>query len=173
MIEIRLHGRGGQGAVTAAEILAIAFFKEGKYPQAFPKFGPERRGAPVEAYCRVDDKFIDLRTQIYEPDYLLVLDKGLINLGITKGVKKNGIVVINSDKPLKVDNFKVYTVDASNIAMEILGRPIVNTAVLGAFAKTGIVKLDSIIEAIKERMPAKIVDKNIQAVRRAYDETKV
>ncbi|MFH1630793.1 MAG: pyruvate ferredoxin oxidoreductase subunit gamma [Candidatus Aenigmatarchaeota archaeon] len=172
MIEIRFHGRGGQGAVTAAEILAIAFFKEGKFSQAFPKFGPERRNAPVESYCRVDDTFINLRTQVYEPDHLIVLDKGLIELGITNGLKKNGVVVINSDTPVKVNGFKVYHVDASKIAMEVLGRPIVNTAMLGAFARTGAVKLDSVLEALKERMNPKIVEKNILAIKRAYEEAK-
>jgi pyruvate ferredoxin oxidoreductase gamma subunit len=173
MIEIRLHGRGGQGVVTVSEVLAIAGFKQGKYTQAFPNFGPERRNAPVEAYCRVDDKFVNLRTQIYAPDYLLVLDDGLLKLNITKGLKKNGVIVMNTKKKIdfpKADGFTVYKVDAFKIAVEAIGKPIVSTAMAGAFAITGVISLRNIIEAIKDKFPAEVVEQNIVAVRRAYEE---
>ena len=173
MIEIRLHGRGGQGAVTASEVLAIAAFKDGKFSQAFPSFGPERTGAPVESYCRIDDVFINMRTHIYEPDFLIVLDPSLLEtVDITKGLKKSGTIIINSEKKPEF-NYKVFYVNASKIAMDILGRPIVNTAMLGAFAKaTGIVTMQSIESALKERFPGPLAEKNIAAVKRAYDETK-
>ncbi|MBI5061366.1 MAG: 2-oxoacid:acceptor oxidoreductase family protein [Candidatus Aenigmarchaeota archaeon] len=170
MIEVRAHGRGGQGVITVGEILAIAGFKEGKFTQAFPNFGPERRNAPVEAFLRIDSKFINLRTQIYYPDYLLVLDDGLLGLNITKGLKKNGTIVINTKKDIKMSGYTLYRIDAVKIAMETIGRPIVSTAMAGAFAMTGVISLRSIIEAVRERFPPEIIDKNILAVRRAYEE---
>ena len=173
MIEIRIHGRGGQGAVTASEILAIASFKDGKFSQAFPSFGPERSGAPVEAYCRIDKKFINLRTHIYEPDILLVLDSSLIkSVDITKGLKKNGTIIINSETKPKLF-YKLYNIDATSIAMDTIGKPIVNTAMLGAFAKaTKLVSLKSIEEALKEKFSGTLLEKNLQAVRKAYNEVK-
>lgn len=170
MIEIRLHGRGGQGAVTAAEILAVAGFLDGKMTQAFPRFGPERRNAPVEAYCRFDSEFISLRAPIYEPDCIVVLDPGLLELGATEGIKPDGIAVINSDKPVRINGHKVYRIDATGIATKVLGRPIVNTAMLGAVAKTGLVSLQSILNAISQKMPSKIVAINQEAVKQAYNE---
>ncbi|MBI5332357.1 MAG: pyruvate ferredoxin oxidoreductase subunit gamma [Candidatus Aenigmarchaeota archaeon] len=175
MIEIRLHGRGGQGAVTAAEVLAIAVFRDGKQSQAFPRFGPERSGAPVEAYCRIDDKFINLRTQVYNPTHLIVLDQSLTKVvDVTQGLAKNGIIIINSEESIDIPGYKVYNIDATKIAMEALGKPIVNTAILGAFAKaTKLVTLDSIIEAIKERFDEKLAGKNIVAIKKAYEELRV
>lgn len=174
MIEIRIHGRGGQGAVTASEALAVAAFKDGKFSQAFPSFGPERTGAPVEAYCRIDDRFISIRTHVYEPDYIIVLDESLLSvIDITKGLKKGGVIVINSEKKPKV-NFRTYSIDATRIALDFLGKPIVNTAMLGAFAKaTKLISMKSIEEAIKERFSGEIAAKNIEAIRRAYKETKL
>ncbi|MFH0836635.1 MAG: pyruvate ferredoxin oxidoreductase subunit gamma [Candidatus Aenigmatarchaeota archaeon] len=173
MIEIRAHGRGGMGTVTAAELLAVAAFKDGKYAQAFPKFTPERSGAPVESYCRIDDKFITLRTQVYNPTHLLVLDPSLTKvIDVTQGLAKNSIIVINSEQDIEIPGFDVYTIDATKIAVETLGKPIVNTAILGAFARaTKLVSLESIIEAIKERFDEKLAEKNIKAIKRAYDET--
>jgi pyruvate ferredoxin oxidoreductase gamma subunit len=172
MIEIRIHGRGGQGAVTASEILAVAAFKDGKFSQAFPKFGPERSGAPVEAYCRIDDKYIDIRSQIYEPDHLIVLDESLTKVvDVTKGLKKGGIVVANSETPMDFKGFKTFTTDATKVALEVIGKPIVNTTMLGAFVKaTKIVTLKSVEEAIKERFDKELADKNITAIRRSCDE---
>jgi len=174
MIEIRVHGRGGQGAVTASEILAIAAFKDGKFSQAFPKFGPERSGAPVESYCRIDNKYIDTRTQVYNPNYLIVLDCSLLEMvDVTKGLKKNSIIILNSHKCHKLGNFKTFSVDATKIALDIFGKPIVNTVMLGAFVKaTDIVTLKSVEVAIKERFEKDVANKNIKAVRRAYNECK-
>ena len=166
----RLRERG----VNQAEIIAQAASIEGKYSQAFPKFGPERTGAPVEAYCRIDDRFIDLRTQVYSPNHIIVLDDSLLSIAdATNGLDKKGYVIINSAKSQKINGFKTYNVDATKIALEVLGMPIVNTAMLGAFAKaTGIVKLKSIEKAIGEKFTADLTDRNIKAVRKAYDETK-
>lgn len=142
---------------------------DGKWTQAFPRFGPERRNAPVEAYCRFDSEYIALRAPIYTPDCIVVLDAGLLELGILDGLKPNGCVVINSDKPVKIDGHKVYRIDATGIATKVLGRPIVNTAMLGSVAKTGLVSLKSILTAISERMPQKIVAINQEAVKQSYD----
>ncbi|MFH1420965.1 MAG: pyruvate ferredoxin oxidoreductase subunit gamma [Candidatus Aenigmatarchaeota archaeon] len=171
MIEIRIHGRGGQGAVTASELLAIAAFKDGKFTQAFPKFGPERGGAPVEAYCRVDDKFILLRTDVYDPNYLIVLDKTLLKaVDVTKGFQKDGVVVVNTDECTKINGFETHCIDATKIALETLGRPIVNTTALGAFvAFTNVVSLKSLEAALAERFSGDILVKNIDAVRKAHD----
>ena len=133
MHEIRIHGRGGQGAVSAAELLARAAFKDGKYSQAFPYFGVERRGAPVQAFCRIDDRFIRMRQNVYEPDCVIVLDSTLLDVvDVEQGLKENGLVVLNTRK--RVDRKNVKTIDATSIALETLGRPIVNTVMLGAFA---------------------------------------
>jgi pyruvate ferredoxin oxidoreductase gamma subunit len=174
MIEIRIHGKGGQGAVTAAEVLAIAAFHDGKFSQAFPSFGPERSGAPVESYCRIDDKFINLRTHVYEPDYLIILDDSLLSaVDVTKGLKRDGNIVINSAEKTKSD-FRIFNIDATKIALDILGKPIVNTAMLGAFAKaTKIVTMKSLEEALKEKFSGTLLEKNIQAVKKAYDEMKI
>lgn len=175
MIEIRFHGRGGQGAVTAARLLAEAAFIEGKYAQAFPFFGAERRGAPVLAFARIDDKPIRVRTQIYNPDYVVVLDPSLPEvLDVSSGVKQGGTVVLNSKKGLCFPHAKCAKVDATAVAMETLGAAITNTAMLGAFAKaTGAVKLESIVEVIKRYFSAKLVDKNVAAIKAAYERTEV
>jgi pyruvate ferredoxin oxidoreductase gamma subunit len=172
--EIRVHGRGGQGAVTTAELIAVAAFKDGRFSQALPKFGPERRGSPVEAYCRLSDEFITLRTQVYEPDYVMVLDDSLTGTSdITQGLPKKGVILINSETKKSFGAFKTYTLNANKIANEILGRPIVNTVMLGAFAKaTKLISLDSLLEAIGERFEGAVREKNMLAVKRAYEETK-
>jgi len=174
MIEIRIHGRGGQGAVTASDILAVAAFKDGKFTQAFPKFGPERSGAPVEAYCRIDDKYIDIRTQVYEPNYLIVLDETLLDIiDVTKGLAKDGVIVINSAKAREIPGFKTFTLDATRVALNIIGKPIVNTVMLGAFIRaTNLIKIESIEEALNERFGGDMAKKNIEAIRRACDECK-
>jgi len=179
MIEIRFHGRGGQGAVIASKILASALFKEGKYAQAFPAFGSERRGAPVMAFTRVDKKEITRRSMIYEPDHVVVLDEPILELvDVTAGLKENGWILINSPKgPAsfpKLARFRVATVDANRIAAENgLGSkssPVVNTVILGAFAKiTGLVGLEAVLEGIKEYVPAKI-EANIAAAKAAYSQ---
>lgn len=173
VIEIRIHGRGGQGAVTAAELLAVSAFKDGKFSQAFPKFGPERRGSPIESYCRISKEFINLRTEVYTPDHIIVLDDSLPRIvDITEGLRERGIILINSDRERRFNNYDVYSLDANRIAMEVLGRPIVNTVMLGAFAKaTRLISLENLIESIKERFRGEIREKNVMAVERAYKET--
>ena len=180
MDEIRFHGRGGQGAVIGSEVLAHAFFIENKYVQAFPSFGVERRGAPVTAFCRVDDKTINLRNQIYTPDCVVVLDSSLLQTaGVTQGLKNRGIVVINGRKEpshyqsFVGDDFRLSVVDASAIAVEYhLGsssNPIVNTAILGAFSRaTGLVTIESVEKAIEEYVPFQ-KDNNIKAAHAAFE----
>jgi pyruvate ferredoxin oxidoreductase gamma subunit len=173
--EIRVHGRGGQGAVTTAELIAIAAFKDGKFSQAMPNFGPERRGSPVEAYCRLSGEFIMLRTQVYGPDYVIVLDDSLPGVvDITRGLAKGGMVLINSEEKKKFGAFATHTLDANKIAMEVLGKPIVNTVMLGAFAKaTRLVSLGSLLQAVEERFEdGGIKEKNMLAIKKAYEETK-
>lgn len=175
MIEIRFHGRGGQGAVTAAEILAKAAFEDGKYSQAFPFFGVERRGAPVMAFTRIDDKPIQIRYQVQNPDYVIVLDDGLLDVvNIFSGIKDDGKVIINTNKKEKLAENKdkeVYDIDATGIALENLGVPIVNTIMLGSFSnKSNEVSLDSIIKVIKETFPGKLGHKNSKAAEVAYEQ---
>ena len=172
MIEIRFHGRGGQGAVTAAEILAKAAFLDGKYVQAFPFFGVERRGAPVMAFTRIDDNPIEIRYQVYNPDYVLVLDDGLISVvDVFSGLKEDSEVIINLTEEYKKEaTHKVHNIDATGIALDILGRNIVNTIILGYFAKkTGVVSLDSLIQVIKETFPGKGGELNAEATKKAYE----
>ncbi|WP_296856333.1 pyruvate ferredoxin oxidoreductase subunit gamma [uncultured Methanobrevibacter sp.] len=165
MIEIRFHGRGGQGAVTAAEILAKAAFK------AFPFFGVERRGAPVMAFTRIDSEPINLRYQVYNPDHVIVLDDGLLSVvDVYSGLKEDGEVIINTHEKVESASHKVFDVDATGIALEILGVNIVNTIILGYFAKkTGEVSIESLIEVIKETFPGPIGEKNAVAAQKAYD----
>ncbi|MFH1835425.1 MAG: pyruvate ferredoxin oxidoreductase subunit gamma [Methanobacteriota archaeon] len=190
MTEIRFHGRGGQGAVTAATILAIAGFKDGKFTQAFPRFGVERRGAPVEAFTRMDDKFIRRKSAVYEPDILVVLDSTLFGIPassgkesgatpgpmILEGLKEGGTVIINTNKDPEsfgIHNTKVKTVDVTALAMEVLGRDIVNTAMLGAFAGfTGMVSVDGITDGINEHFSGSIAAKNVDLVKKVYKEAK-
>jgi len=182
MIEIRIHGRGGQGAVLASEVLASAFFREGKFVQAFPAFGVERRGAPVTAFTRLDDQPIRIRNFIYEPDHIIILDPTLIeSTQVDSGLKENGWIIINTDRPSKAfgqfSKFRVATVDANRIAVEYkLGSPtapIVNTAILGAFAKvTGMVAVDSVVEAMKEFVPSNKAG-NAAAIKEAYERAKI
>jgi pyruvate ferredoxin oxidoreductase gamma subunit len=180
MIEIRWHGRGGQGAVTAVEILALAAIEEGKYAQGFPSFGPERRGAPVMAFNRIADKPIKVRSGIYQPDVVVVLDPSLLKLEpVTKGLKPGGLLIVNTTKPAeeirKILNYKgtLYTVDAAHIAKEVLGVPITNTTMLGAvFQASQALNLDSLKNPIEHRF-GKQADKNMMAVKRAAKEVKL
>lgn len=171
MFEIRIHGRGGQGAVTASELLAVAAFEDGNYSQAFPKFGPERTGAPVEAFCRISDKPIQLRMHSYEPDYVIVMDETLVGtVNVLAGTKENGLVLLNSKKDASLGR-KTYEVDATGIALEAMGKNIVSATMLGAFSRaSGIVSLDSIVNAIRGKFPEEIARRNVDAARRAFDE---
>ena len=179
MIEIRWHGRGGQGAVTSAEILAEAAISEGKYAQAFPSFGPERRGAPVLAFNRINaNQSIRIRSSVTEPDVVVVLDPGLMSVvNVTTGIKTGGIVIVNTTKsPQQIkDEFKinssVATIAATRIALETLGVPITNTTMIGAVIKaTEAVKMDSLFDPIRRRF-GRLADKNIDAMKKAYIET--
>jgi pyruvate ferredoxin oxidoreductase gamma subunit len=180
MFEVRLHGRGGQGAVTSAELLALATINEGKYGQAFPSFGPERRGAPVVAFFRSDDKQIKVRTEITNPDLVLVLDPSILRIvKVTAGLKDDGILVANTkytadeireELDLKC---KLAVVNATRIAFEELGIPVTNTTMLGALLKAKpIVNPDSLIGPLQERF-GRIAEKNINAFKRAMGETEL
>ena len=181
LTEIRWHGRGGQGAVTSTELVARAAISEGKYAQAFPAFGAERRGAPVVAFLRIDrDKPIRVRTEVDEPDVVLVLDPGLLPVvDVTSGLKADGVLVINTPKEqgeIREEvgiNCSIVTVDATKIARELLGVPIVNTSMIGALLKAvEVVKVESMIEPLKERF-GRLAERNIAAMKRAYEETSV
>lgn len=175
MKEIRIHGRGGQGSVTAAELLAVAAFDDGKYTQAFPAFGVERRGAPVMAFVRLNDKPIRLRSQIYEPDYVIVQDATLVDVvNVASGAKPDGIILINTEKkPASFDlNTKasIKTLDATKLALDLIGKPIVNTTLVGAFAGvSGLIRPESIKNAVMERFPGKVGERNAKAIQAAYD----
>ncbi len=180
-IEIRWHGRGGQGAVTAAMILAEAAIYQGKYAQAFPEFGAERRGAPVKAYTRISDEPIYTRAPIIEPNAVVVLDPSLSPSLYVEGLKKDGLLIINTKKSIAEikkdvgrDDIKIARVDATKIALEILKAPFVNMAMLGAVAKViPVIDVSYIEEAIKENFRPKIAEANIQAMRRALNEVEI
>ncbi len=174
MRELRIHGRGGQGSVTAAELIATAAFTAGVYSQAFPAFGVERRGAPVQAFVRFSDEKIRLRSQIYEPDYIIVQDSTLIHdVNVFAGMSAGGIAIINTEKDLKYnlpEGVKLITIDATKIAMEEIGRPITNTTLMGAFAAaSGEITLDALEGAIRSRFDGKLADTNVSAAKRAYN----
>lgn len=178
MIEIRFHGRGGQGTVIASKILADAISMEGKYIQAYPEFGVERRGAPVYAFIRIDDKPIYDKSKIYEPDHVVVVDPTLVEvIDVTEGLKEGGWIIINTDKKpeeLKFPKkFKVATVNATEIAVKhklgTLAAPIVNTAIVGAVVKVlNLAKLESVLEAVREGVPVK-PEENTAAAKEAYE----
>jgi len=177
-LELRFHGRGGEGAVTAATILARAAVLEGKYAQAIPSFGAERRGAPVEVYSRISDKPIEKHSQVRNPDAVVVLDYELIKMvNVLAGLKPNGIAIVNSPVNNSLDNVKTFCVDATKIAknhnLVISGWPTVNTAILGAVSKAlGIVSIDSISNAIAEQFSSPNIAKaNAAAALDAYKET--
>jgi len=176
MIELRIHGRGGQGVVTASRLLAEAFHHDGKYTQSIPMYGTERRGAPLTAFVRVDDVRVRERDLVHEPDIVVCLDPLISKRrGIMAGLKSGGLLLLNYPHPPEevqvTGDFKVATVDATKIALEVLKRPITNTAILGAFSKvTGLLKLESIEKAIMQRFPGRIGEMNIATVRRSYEE---
>jgi len=181
LVEIRWHGRGGQGAVTSAELLAQAAINEGKYAQAFPAFGAERRGAPVMAFVRIDSRQpIRIRAEVTEPDVVMVLDPGLLRVvNVTSGLKEDGVLVVNTPKGpdgIKLEagvKWSVATVDATKIARELLGIPIVNTAMIGALLKANeVVKLESLFEPLKERF-GRLAERNINSMQKAYEVTVV
>lgn len=187
MIEIRWHGRGGQGAKTASLLLADVAFSTGSYIQGFPEYGPERMGAPITAYNRIDNKPILLHSNIYEPDFVVVVDDTLIGpVDVTDGLKSNGAILINTSKSgdeirkgLKGYSGKVYTIDATKISMDLLRANFPNTALLAAIIRiTNIMDKNALetnmMESFKHKFAKKpdVIEPNIQAVRRAYDEVK-
>jgi pyruvate ferredoxin oxidoreductase gamma subunit len=178
MEQIRVHGRGGQGVVTAAELIAIAAYNSGKYSQAFPNFGVERSGAPIQSYARISDTEIITHEQIYEPSVLIIQDASLIgHVNVFDGHDKNTIVIINAAKKdypnLNLKTKKIFFTPATETALEIFGKNIVNTIILGAFAKyTGLISLESLEKAVKEKFKEKgeeIIKKNIQAIINIYE----
>jgi 2-oxoacid:acceptor oxidoreductase gamma subunit (pyruvate/2-ketoisovalerate family) len=179
MVEIRFHGRGGQGTVVASKVLADAIAKEGNWVQAYPEFGVERRGSPVVAFIRIDNKRIYDKSRIYHPDHVVVVDPTLVEaIDITEGLKEGGTIIINSDrKPEEFPfhgKFKVRTVNATEIAVKHklgnLAAPIVNTAITGAVVKVlGLTKLESLTQAIREAIAIKPED-NVKAAQEAYEQ---
>jgi 2-oxoacid:acceptor oxidoreductase gamma subunit (pyruvate/2-ketoisovalerate family) len=176
--EIRIHGRGGQGAVTAARMLASAFVLEGKYVASFPMYGFERRGAPVQAFTRVDEKPIREKTQVYNPDLMMVIDPTLMKIaGLFAGLKPEGILIVNSpnfntqmDKNIKVAG----VIDATKIAVEEIGRDIPNTCLCGAFAAvTKWVSIESVIKCIADYQSGDMLQRNIRSAERGYREVKI
>jgi pyruvate ferredoxin oxidoreductase gamma subunit len=176
MFEVRIHGRGGQGVVTAAEMLSVAAFLEGKHAQAFPSFGSERTGAPVVAFCRIDDREIRLREPIQAPDALIVQDPTLFRaLEVTEGLKPDGYIIVNTSRAIgemplpKLPARHAITLSATELAVKYVGRPSPNTALLGAFAaEVGIVSLDSVLEAIRRAFPGRVGEANVEAARAAH-----
>ncbi len=180
-VEIRFHGRGGQGAVTAATLLVAAALRDGKWGQAIPSFGAERRGAHVLAFARVSSRYVPLHSQVRRPRVLVVLDPGLLVAErgrVLSGLREGGVVVANTPLPVDVGAARLFMVDATRIAKElgliVSGWPVVNTAMLGALARaTGVVTIDSVVRAIKEYWSGRprVAELNAEAARRAYEET--
>lgn len=187
MVEIRWHGRGGQGAKTASLLLADAAFDTGKYIQGFPEYGPERMGAPITAYNRISDDRITIHSNIYEPDYVVVVDESLLKaVDVTAGLKEDGGIVINTQKSpdevrplLKEYQGGVYTVDAKEISLSTIGRYFPNTPMLGAVVKvSGIMDEDKFINSMKESFAHKfatkpeVIEGNMKAIEKAMQEVK-
>ena len=180
MFEVRIHGRGGQGVVTAAEMLSVAAFLEGKHAQAFPSFGSERTGAPVVAFCRIADAEIRLREPIQAPDALIVQDPTLFKaLDVLEGLKPNGYLIVNTSRNFaeihldaavaRLPQGHSRTVPATELALKYVNRPAPNTALLGAFAAlVGVVSLESVLEAIRRAFPGKVGQANVEAARAAH-----
>lgn len=185
MLEIRWHARAGQGAKTASYLLAETAMEAGKYIQAFPEYGPERTGAPMKAYTRISNKPIRIHSQIYNPDVVVVLDKSLIGkVNILEGLPSDGIIIVNTTQDPKeirnqlgITDRKIYTVDATGIALETIGRPIPNTPMLGALIKVvPIISLDDVLTQLKKkfegRFKPEVIEGNLNAIKRAYEEVK-
>ena len=178
LVEVRFHGRGGQGAWTASLLLARAGLKEERYIQSFPSFGPERAGAPITAYTRISDGPIHIHSSVYEPDVVVVLDPTLLGPAVVEGMRPETKLVVNTGQTpaevkerLGLEDAETWVVDATSLALKVLGRPITNTAMLGAFVRaTGIVKLESLLEATRERFTGRIGDLNLEVIETAYKE---
>lgn len=186
MVEIRWHARAGQGAVTAAKVLAEVALKEGLYIQAFPEYGPEREGAPLRAFNRISPRPIRIRATVVNPDVIAILDETLITSGVDllEGTTNGTVILVNSQQgsgkireTLGAEGTKIFTVDATHIALETIGRPFPNTPMLGALVRvTGLVKLENLLEEIREslgkKFSQKVMEGNLQAVKRAYEEVR-
>jgi pyruvate ferredoxin oxidoreductase gamma subunit len=182
VFQVRIHGRGGQGVVTAAEILAVAAFNEGKHAQAFPSFGSERMGAPVVAFCRMDDRPIRSREPVMEPDALIIQDPTLLHsVDVFSGLASNGYVLINSSRTLdelgmgelvrSLPLGHAHSLPATDLALTHVGRPIPNAVLLGGFsAQTQVIRLESALAAIRERFAGALSDKNCAAATAGYRE---
>ena len=181
MFQVRIHGRGGQGVVTAAEMLSIAAFEEGRHAQAFPSFGSERTGAPVVAFCRIADQEIRLREPIMAPDALIIQDPTLLHqVDVFAGLKPDGYILINTSKTFAELGLadlvcshraeRLRTVSATDLALRHVGRPVPNVPLLGGFAAmSGIIQLASVVKAIHDRFSGKLADGNIAAATEAYN----
>ena len=171
MKEIRIHARAGQGAITTASLLGYAYFTKGMYPYAFPHFGAARMGAPMNAFVRVDSKPVRLRSQIYEPDYVIVVDATLLRgFNCFAGLKEEGVAIVNFREGIEIPKLKptqkLYVLPANEIAMKTIGRPLGNTALLGAFsAATGELNEEALVAAIKTRFSGKALEGNIEAIK--------
>ncbi|MFZ4394932.1 MAG: 2-oxoacid:acceptor oxidoreductase family protein [Kiritimatiellia bacterium] len=175
MIEVRWHGRGGQGGFTAARLLgmAAALF-EGRFALAFPAFGPERRGAPVLGFTRIDDRKVTDRSAVTACDIVVVLDDTLLGPGVVKGLRAGGVVVVNTARQELLialpEGGRLVRADAAALALDVLGKPIANTAMLGVLAAaTGVVSLSSIEKAVRHEMPAKLAELNVALLRKAAE----
>jgi pyruvate ferredoxin oxidoreductase gamma subunit len=176
MKEIRIHGRGGQGSLVLAQFMAIAALEDGKHGQAFPFLGGggERRGKPIQAFCRLSDRPVRIRSRVDEPDYLIVQDATIFNEeNILEGLKEGGMILVNTGKsPVELGlegNFRVFTFSADDLARSILGRPIMNTALLGAFAAvTRELSLEAVLKAVRSRFPGELGEKNARVVEESY-----
>lgn len=178
MFQVRIHGRGGQGVVTAAELLSIAAFREGRFAQAFPSFGSERTGAPVVAYCRISDREIRVREPILAPDALIIQDPTLLHqVEVFSGLAEGGAILINTSRSFAElglaeleGRFRTCSVPAGELARRFVGRPLPNAALLGAFAAlSGLLSLESVAAAIREKFPARVALPNIAAATAAYE----
>ncbi|MCX5697885.1 MAG: 2-oxoacid:acceptor oxidoreductase family protein [Candidatus Omnitrophica bacterium] len=175
MKEIRIHARAGQGAITTAALLGYVYFLKGMYPYAFPNFGAARMGAPMNAFVRVDSKPVRLRSQIYEPDYLLIADPTLLRgYNCFSGLKEDGVAIIDGTKDTEIPKLKpgqrAFVIPAKEIALKTIGRPLGNTALLGGFcAATNEFSLDSLLEAITKRFKGKALEGNIAAAKQGYE----
>lgn len=180
MLQIRIHGRGGQGVVTAAEMLSIAAFEQGRHAQAFPSFGSERTGAPVIAYCRIDDQQIRLREPILAPDVLIVQDPTLLHqVDVFQGLQPDGYVLINSKRSFhelglaeiekRFRHERLVTVPATEIALKHVGRPLPNAVLLGGFAAlSGLITLEAVDHAIRTKFSGKVAENNVAAAAEAF-----
>lgn len=181
MFQVRIHGRGGQGVVSAAEMLSIAAFDEGRFAQAFPSFGSERMGAPVTAFCRIDDREVRLREPISKPDALIIQDPTLLHqLDLFSGLSAGGYLLINSTRSLeelgideitaKLPPGHACAVPATELALKHVGRPLPNAALLGAFAAiSGQFHLESVLKAIRDKFPGRVGESNATAAQAAYE----